>query len=67
MSNEWLDRNEGVTYFKVLSCTNVIDIKMVNTYLKLDVDGNLEYCDMEWNNCGSNTPLLLFYCVYCYY
>jgi hypothetical protein len=54
-----LNRNEGVVYFKVLTCTNVIKIEMVNTYIKLDVDGNVEYCDMEWNNCGGSNALLL--------
>ena len=45
--------------FAVLTCTNVIEIKMVETYLKLDVDENVEYYDVEWNNCGGSSSVLL--------
>jgi hypothetical protein len=54
-----LNRNEGVAYVKVLTCANVIEIKMVETYLKLDVDENVEYCAVEWNNCGGSSSVLL--------
>ena len=32
---------------------------MVETYLKLDVDENFEYYDVEWNNCGGSSSVLL--------
>jgi len=48
-----------VAYFKVLTCTNIIEIKMVESCFKLDIDENVEYFDVEWNNCGSSRSVLL--------
>jgi hypothetical protein len=58
MCNELLNKN-GVACFKVLTCTNVIDIKMVESCFKLDVDENVEYFDVGRNNCGCSSSVLL--------
>ena len=42
-----------------LTCTNVIELKMVESCFKLDIDKNVEYFDVEWNNCGSSRSVLL--------
>ena len=37
-----LNMNKDVAYTRALTCTNVTDKKLVNTYLKLDVDGEVK-------------------------
>jgi hypothetical protein len=50
-----------VACFKVLTFTIVIDAKMVEFFFKLVVDENVEYFDVEWNNCGSSSSVLLLF------